>query len=528
MSDLEWDDEAVEGRVRTSKRPRLGAIVEDDEDSPPSPRHQDSFGRSSRTTRTPLRSLEPSPLKQALLASASAADLDSVYPFSFTMNVAGEMGRNHLASPSSPPPLLLTATPPPTSPPTSPTAAVQEGPCVDSGSCPPRLTIRVPPCAPATTNHADQQQEDDDEDDGRQVDSGGPIREGSVDSLFNWAYSGNPPIRNDENLRRAGNIDWLGPGQVRPGVVVKPPKPPKPVCRCAGTSLQVVSGQRLTASERQKVDRMGPEGLGDLNEGDDPAAYQDDEERPSADPTPSSHTPSATRLHSGYLVHNGGESCYERQVLNHRAGMFINALTSGCRECLPGSTTSTTMVANPIDVFRALNDGFMPGSLSSLTTATSSSSAQQAQLCASSFTLEEGDPDGEHLQAGTAKKKNPIVQTLAGVVKRMIKAEVLKAVAQVIYWVNAMHFSAMIMRYIVAPYLARCNELTDYHSNREVHKTKRTLKDLLERVADDMGQDGYTKVGYPLLRRYFHDGTVVALLAAAGELVNVIRTSIHL
>jgi hypothetical protein len=151
------------------------------------------------------------------------------------------------------------------------------------------------------------------------------------------------------------------------------------------------------------------------------------------------------------------------------------------------------MVANPIDVFRALNDGFMPGALRSLTTATYGSSTQQAQLCASSFALEDGDPVGEHLPVGT--EKNPIVQTLTGVVKRMIDAEVLEAIAQLIYWVNAMHFSALIMRYVVALSLAHYYALTDHHSNREIHKTKRTLKDLLERVAEDMGRDGYAKVG---------------------------------
>lgn len=34
-----------------------------------------------------------------------------------------------------------------------------------------------------------------------------------------------------------------------------------------------------------------------------------------------------------------------------------------------------------------------------------------------------------------------------------------------------------------------------------------------------MGQVGHAKVGIPLLQRYYHDGTVVAIMAAAGETV---------
>jgi hypothetical protein len=107
------------------------------------------------------------------------------------------------------------------------------------------------------------------------------------------------------------------------------------------------------------------------------------------------------------------------------------------------------MVANPIDVFRALNDGFMPGTLRSLTRAAYGSSAHHAQLCTSSFAPENGDPVLAHLPARSSG--NPIIQTLSGVVTRMIDTEVLEAIAQVIYWVNAMHFAALIMRYAIAP-----------------------------------------------------------------------------
>jgi hypothetical protein len=54
------------------------------------------------------------------------------------------------------------------------------------------------------------------------------------------------------------------------------------------------------------------------------------------------------------------------------------------------------------------------------------------------------------------------------------------------------------------------------------------LTELLKLVAEDMGRAGYAKVGYPLLRRYFHDGTVVALMAAAGESTKTIHLSIDL
>ena len=272
---------------------------------------------------------------------------------------------------------------------------------------------------------------------------------------------------------------------------------------------------------------MGAEGLGDLNEGDDATAYQEDEERLTANPTPStrstrsSHTPSTILSDSGYLIHNGGDSCSEIQSLNHRAGMFLSTLATGCQECLPNSTTSSTMVANPIVIFRALNDGFMPGTLCSLTKAAYDSSAHRAQLCTLSFALENGDPLHTHLPVRSTE--NPIIQTLSGVVTRIMDAEVLEAIAQVIYWVNAMHFTALIMKYVIASALAYFSFFSDCHSNREMKRTKRTLTDLLNQVVEDVGRTGHSKVGLPLLRRYFHDGTVVALMAAAGELTSVIH-----
>ena len=41
-------------------------------------------------------------------------------------------------------------------------------------------------------------------------------------------------------------------------------------------------------------------------------------------------------------------------------------------------------------------------------------------------------------------------------------------------------------------------------------------------VAEDMGCIGHAKVGVPLLKRYYHDGMVVAMLAAAGKSAGIL------
>lgn len=36
-------------------------------------------------------------------------------------------------------------------------------------------------------------------------------------------------------------------------------------------------------------------------------------------------------------------------------------------------------------------------------------------------------------------------------------------------------------------------------------------------VAEDMGRIGHAQVGVPLLRRYYYDRTIAAMMAAAGK-----------
>ena len=98
---------------------------------------------------------------------------------------------------------------------------------------------------------------------------------------------------------------------------------------------------------------MGPEGMGDVNEGDDLDAYQEDNEEQPADPTSSSQNDTLSTMSPppGYLILNNGEARPEIQVLNHRASQFLLTLAAGYQECLPGSTTSTMMVTNPLNVF---------------------------------------------------------------------------------------------------------------------------------------------------------------------------------
>jgi hypothetical protein len=102
------------------------------------------------------------------------------------------------------------------------------------------------------------------------------------------------------------------------------------------------------------------------------------------------------------------------------------------------------MVANPLDVFRALNYGFTPGTLISLTKAGSYELADQAQLCTAAFIPGPTDPDRTHLPLEPVK--NSVLPMLTAVVERIVDAEVLEAIAQVIYWMNTMHFAAAIMR----------------------------------------------------------------------------------
>jgi hypothetical protein len=110
---------------------------------------------------------------------------------------------------------------------------------------------------------------------------------------------------------------------------------------------------------------------------------------------------------------------------------------------------------------------------------------------------------------------NPVLATLTTVVNRIVNSEVLEAIAQLIYWVNAMHFAALIMRFVTA--LIHWHMLTECLFHREAKRTQRKPVELFKMVADDMGWIGPAKIGVPLLQRYYHNGTAVAMMAAAGE-----------
>jgi hypothetical protein len=101
------------------------------------------------------------------------------------------------------------------------------------------------------------------------------------------------------------------------------------------------------------------------------------------------------------------------------------------------------MVANPINVFQTLTFGLLPGAMTQFTKARSASFVDQAQLCMESFT---GRDEAEH----DLPVDNPVLATLTTVVNRIVNSEVLEAIAQLIYWVNAMHFAALIMRFVTA------------------------------------------------------------------------------
>lgn len=155
--------------------------------------------------------------------------------------------------------------------------------------------------------------------------------------------------------------------------------------------------------------------------------------------TSQNNTVSVLSLPPGYIMHNNGQSVSEKQVISRdRAGRFLTTLATGCRECLPNSATSTTMVANPINVFRAINQGFLPGALNQLTKGPSDSLGDQAQLCADGLI-----PDRKDLPV-----ENQVLSTLTSITSNVIAAEILEAIAALIYWVNVMHFAASIMRYV--------------------------------------------------------------------------------
>lgn len=259
------------------------------------------------------------------------------------------------------------------------------------------------------------------------------------------------PARSRQNM---GDLPEPNPPEAQTGRIRAAAKKKKPSCPRGGKSLRVqrVAGQRVTAKERQRLSRMGPEGMGDTNDCDDAAAYveddgaaadqEDDDEQQHDVPSSVEHLTSSTQaLPQGYIMYNDGQGRPEIQVLKERARWFLTTLASGCRECLPGSTKGTTMVANPIDVFRALNNGFLPGTLNQLTKATGGSVAHQAHLCADAFTPDEGAADSEQPEA-----KSSVLATLTAVASNVINAEILEAIAQVIYWINAIHFAASIMR----------------------------------------------------------------------------------
>ncbi|KAF6743154.1 hypothetical protein DFP72DRAFT_1101957 [Ephemerocybe angulata] len=312
---------------------------------------------------------------------------------------------------------------------------------------PPRLTLTIPPRASAIAT----QQHDDNDPNGHGGDA-------DVVDLFNWIHDGNPPPLNAQNLRLAGNADWLRPGQV-------------------------VGPDGVTVLERWELGQMGPEGLGRANEGDNDAAYEGQEELQDH-PEPETSNLSNATVPAGYIMYGNGESRPEVQVLRrqHRSGLFLLTLAAGCRECLPNSTTSTTMVANPTDVFRALAFGIRPDALTEHMEPKTNSFAEQAQLCTASFN---GRDEPEH----ALPLDNPVLANLVSIVGSIVDAEILDAIAQLIYWVNAMHFAAQIMR---------------------------------QMIADEMGKIGHAKVGVPLLQRYYYDGTVVAMMAAAGSMYLVI------
>lgn len=215
-------------------------------------------------------------------------------------------------------------------------------------------------------------------------------------------------------------------------------------CPRGGKKKAQVAGQWVTQAERRALAQMGPEGLGGVNEGNDQEAYarehldqgirslNSSQLKDSGNTTVSSslsQTASTDKLPCGYMLHNDGAAREEIQVLGLRAGQFLVTLSAGCQECLEGSKTSTTMVTNPLDVFRALIFGIAPGALQS----TSST-----------------DPCGQVIAACTqtdleASPQSPM-DALKSVVLQCVEAEILDAVAQLMYWVNTMHFAAMVMQ----------------------------------------------------------------------------------
>jgi hypothetical protein len=100
--------------------------------------------------------------------------------------------------------------------------------------------------------------------------------------------------------------------------------------------------------------------MGDTNDGEYLGAYQDEEGQQLSPPSSPRRLTSSADSDNIYIMHNDGAAWPEVQVLKDCTARFLTSLAAGCRERLPDSTTSTTMVANPIDIFWALNQGFLP------------------------------------------------------------------------------------------------------------------------------------------------------------------------
>ncbi|TFK24030.1 hypothetical protein FA15DRAFT_656207 [Coprinopsis marcescibilis] len=184
-------------------------------------------------------------------------------------------------------------------------------------------------------------------------DDGGPARgnDNNVE-LWNWIFGGNVPPQSDANRCLVRNLDWLCPGQVgNGGGIVNPPPGTKP------------------PSEQRLILRMGLEGLGETNKGNDTLAYCGEDFAPVENlDNPEEEEGDGEREGGGtpppgYIWVNSGKAAAEVQVLSDQAGCFLMALAAGCCECLLNATTSTTMVTNLLDIFHTLNKELLPGTL---------------------------------------------------------------------------------------------------------------------------------------------------------------------
>ena len=214
-----------------------------------------------------------------------------------------------------------------------------------------------------------------------------------------------------------------------------------------------------TRAQMQHANRLGPEGLGDQNDVDNPWEEGENEMDVSSD---------VLRVH---LPPGASDPVPEEPVLSHLAINIISALASVARDCIQQSANSG-IISNVHALVGMLQD-----------------SKPTPELCDSSTSL-------------------------AILAKRCKKSEVLEACSHLTYWLSVLLFACQMNLCVLHIYTLGVSSLIPIF-HREMAASSQAKYTIFQRIISESDPDGVSNAR--TLDRYFQDGLMTAVLCGAGS-----------